>query len=241
MKYFDVVSFSAWPSRSGMTVCTDPLPNVRSPISVARPWSRSAPATISDPDAEPPSTSTTSGAPASASPGGGGHFETRLGRAPVGAHDHAGIEEVVGDAHRRLEHAAGVAAQVEHEAAQRRRNADFGAVHEHRQGLHEVVRRGVTELRDADVAEITRQWLRAHRVHVHFATLEVNRAAPVRPATDRQATCVPVTPRMRPIVSSSSSAVTGWSLTASTTSPERTPAFAAGEPSIGVTTTTRPS
>ena len=37
VKYRDVVSFSAWPSRSGITVCTEPLPKVRSPISVARP------------------------------------------------------------------------------------------------------------------------------------------------------------------------------------------------------------
>jgi nicotinate dehydrogenase subunit A len=43
------------PSPSGMIVCTEPLPNERVPTSVARLWSCSAPATISDAGAEPPS------------------------------------------------------------------------------------------------------------------------------------------------------------------------------------------
>ena len=42
-------------------VCTEPLPNVPAPITVARLWSCSAPATISEADAVPPSTSTTIG------------------------------------------------------------------------------------------------------------------------------------------------------------------------------------
>ena len=54
---------------SGMMVCTEPLPNERVPITVARLWSCSAPATISDADAEPPLISTTIGLPSVMSPG----------------------------------------------------------------------------------------------------------------------------------------------------------------------------
>ncbi|MND07857.1 hypothetical protein D3C83_301180 [compost metagenome] len=43
-----------------MMVCTEPLPKVCVPITVARLWSCSAPATISEAEAEPPFTSTTS-------------------------------------------------------------------------------------------------------------------------------------------------------------------------------------
>ena len=46
---------------SGMIVCTEPLPKVCVPITVARLWSCSAPATISEAEAEPPFTSTTIG------------------------------------------------------------------------------------------------------------------------------------------------------------------------------------
>lgn len=46
-----------------MMVCTEPLPNERVPISVARLWSCKAPATISDAEAEPPLIRTTSGLP----------------------------------------------------------------------------------------------------------------------------------------------------------------------------------
>ena len=46
---------------SGRIVCTEPLPNVCVPMTMARLWSCSAPATISDADAEPPFTSTTIG------------------------------------------------------------------------------------------------------------------------------------------------------------------------------------
>ena len=40
-------------SRMEMSSCTDPFPKDCSPISVAIPWSRSAPARISDADADP--------------------------------------------------------------------------------------------------------------------------------------------------------------------------------------------
>ena len=52
-----------------MIVCTDPLPNERVPIRVARLWSCSAPATISEAEAEPPLISTISGLPLVRSPG----------------------------------------------------------------------------------------------------------------------------------------------------------------------------
>jgi hypothetical protein len=50
-----VVSRSApLPEPSGMIVCTEPLPNERVPMTAARLWSCSAPATISEAEAEPP-------------------------------------------------------------------------------------------------------------------------------------------------------------------------------------------
>jgi hypothetical protein len=56
-----VVIFSAVSADSGRTVCTEPLPKVCAPMTVARLWSCSAPATISLAEAEPSLTSTTSG------------------------------------------------------------------------------------------------------------------------------------------------------------------------------------
>src|SRR6266478_4420530 len=52
-----------------MMVCTDPLPNERVPTNVARLWSCSAPATISEADAEPPLIKTISCLPLVRSPG----------------------------------------------------------------------------------------------------------------------------------------------------------------------------
>ncbi len=69
VKYLAVVSFSAAPLLMGMMVCTEPLPNVFVPMTIARPLSCRAPATISDAEAEPPLTSTTMGAPSSVSLG----------------------------------------------------------------------------------------------------------------------------------------------------------------------------
>jgi hypothetical protein len=51
-----------------MMVCTEPLPNERVPMMVARLWSCKAPATISEAEAEPPLISTTSGLPLVRSP-----------------------------------------------------------------------------------------------------------------------------------------------------------------------------
>ena len=42
------------------------------------------------------------------------HAEPRVGGAPVGGHDHPVIEKGVGNGNPRLEHSAGIVAQVEH-------------------------------------------------------------------------------------------------------------------------------
>ncbi len=49
-------------------VCTDPLPKERMPMTVARPWSWRALATISEAEAEPSLMSTTMGTPSARSP-----------------------------------------------------------------------------------------------------------------------------------------------------------------------------
>src|SRR5262249_24877800 len=61
VKYFAVVRRRPEPSDSGMIVCTEPLPKVCVPTTIARPQSCSAPATISDAEALPWFTSTTVG------------------------------------------------------------------------------------------------------------------------------------------------------------------------------------
>src|SRR3982751_2620134 len=88
------------PGPSGMMVCTEPLPKVRVPIRVARLWSCSAPATISEADADPPLIRTTSGLP--------------LIRSPARAVSHEGA----GHRNRLVEQAAGVVAQVDDIAGQ---------------------------------------------------------------------------------------------------------------------------
>ncbi len=56
-----MVSLRPEPSSISMMVCTLPLPKVGTPSTVARRWSWSAPATISEAEADPALTSTTSG------------------------------------------------------------------------------------------------------------------------------------------------------------------------------------
>ena len=79
----------------------------------------SAPATISAADAVPLSTSTTSGAPLSASPGAALEAEIGFLEAALRGHDDAVVEEDVADLDRRRQQAARIAAQVEHHALQR--------------------------------------------------------------------------------------------------------------------------
>src|SRR5437660_701709 len=61
VKYLAVVSRSPEPSDSGMIVCTEPFPKVWLPTTIALPQSWSAPPTISEPEALPWFTRTTSG------------------------------------------------------------------------------------------------------------------------------------------------------------------------------------
>ncbi|SPH19277.1 hypothetical protein ASD8599_00001 [Ascidiaceihabitans donghaensis] len=65
--------------RSGITVCTDPLPKLLVPTTIARRWSCNAPATISEADAEPPLIKTTIGLPSARSP------KVALNRSPSSA------------------------------------------------------------------------------------------------------------------------------------------------------------
>src|SRR5213594_4138975 len=61
VKYLAVVKRRADPSGNCITFCTEPLPKVVSPTTIARCKSLSAPATISEPLALPSFTKTTSG------------------------------------------------------------------------------------------------------------------------------------------------------------------------------------
>ena len=95
---------------------TVPLPKVLVPTRLARPRSCSAPATISDAEADPPSTSTTSWIDGSvAAPPGLASVSVQV---PVGVllpEDRAVREELAGDVARRGHEPARVAAQVQDE------------------------------------------------------------------------------------------------------------------------------
>ena len=123
VKYFDVVSLSACPSRNGITVCTEPLPNVRSPdqrraaVVAQRAGddlgARCGPAIDEHDDRRA----------VECIARGRIHLEPRIGRAAFGADDHARVDELVRHVGRGLQHAARIAAQVEHETAQTERPA----------------------------------------------------------------------------------------------------------------------
>ena len=97
-------------------VCTEPLPKDRVPMIVARLWSCSAPATISEAEAEPPLISTTIGLPLVRSPAARVVALGLVGVAAAGGDDLAALEEGVGHRDRLVEQAAGIVAQVEHVA-----------------------------------------------------------------------------------------------------------------------------
>ena len=99
-----------------MMVCTEPLPNERVPITVARLWSCSAPATISDAEAEPPLISTMIGLPLVRSPGAGVEALRLFGVAAAGRDDLALLQERVRHRDRLIEQAARIVAQVDHVA-----------------------------------------------------------------------------------------------------------------------------
>jgi len=99
--------------------------------------------------------------------GRGRHAELRGGRATVGGHDDAIIEQLVGDFHGRLEHAARVVAQVDDDAA---RPAATLATHA-RQPRSEIQRGGVAEGGDARVDEAAVELEHGDAVYVDLRAL----------------------------------------------------------------------
>ena len=126
---------------------TVPLPNVFAPTSVARPRSCSAPATISDADAEPPSTSTTSRIHGSvAAPPG---LAVGLDQVAVGVllPEHRAVgEELARDVAGRRHEPARVAAQVDDQLA-------LAALHGRRDRRVELLGGVVREPGQLDVAD----------------------------------------------------------------------------------------
>ena len=99
-----------------MMVWTEPLPNERVPRTVARLWSCRAPATISEAEAEPPLTRTTSGLPLVRSPALALKRCVSSALRLAGGDDLAAIEERVRHHDGLVEQPAGVVAQVDDEA-----------------------------------------------------------------------------------------------------------------------------
>ena len=96
-----------------MIVCTEPLPNERVPISVARLWSCSAPATISEAEAEPPLISTTSGLPLVRSPPRAVKRWVSSGVTAAGRDHLAARHEGARHRDRLIKQAAGIVAEVD--------------------------------------------------------------------------------------------------------------------------------
>ena len=112
-----MVSLSAALSgRSGKTSCTLPLPNVVSPTMTARSWFFSAPATISLALARRAVHEQRDRVVRLGAVGVRDLLLAPLARVADGGDDGAVGEELVGDARRLIEQAAGVAAQIEDEA-----------------------------------------------------------------------------------------------------------------------------
>ena len=97
-------------------VCTEPLPNERVPMTVARLWSCRAPATISEAEAEPPLISTMIGLSSGQVAGAGVEALGFLGVAAAGRDDLALLQERVRHRDRLVEQAARIVAQIEDEA-----------------------------------------------------------------------------------------------------------------------------
>ena len=85
-------------------------------MTIARLWSCRAPATISEAEAEPPLIRTTTGLPLARSPALALKRWVSSALRAAGGDDLAAIEEGVGDHDGLVEEAAGVVAQVDHEA-----------------------------------------------------------------------------------------------------------------------------
>src|SRR5450631_4385435 len=96
------------------------------------------------------------------------HFEVRFGCATLRAHDHAAVEELVGHRHRRLEHAAGIVAHIEHQALE----GPAIALAQFPKGAAQFVAGRVAELRDAHITIAGLRQLGFHTVQLHPRTLE---------------------------------------------------------------------
>ena len=97
-------------------VCTEPLPNERVPRRVARWWSCSAPATISEAEAEPPLISTMSGLPSVRSPGGMRIVALVSSGLRPRVETISPLSRKAFDTDRLIEQAAGIVAQIDDEA-----------------------------------------------------------------------------------------------------------------------------
>ena len=93
----------------------------------------------------------------------------RIVGAALGTDDGAVIEEVIGDLHRRIEHAAGIVAQIDDEALE----SPGARVLELGHGLLQLGGGGVGEASDAQVAEIRRQQLGLHALQLHVGALHL--------------------------------------------------------------------
>ena len=142
-----------------MMVCTDALPNDRVPRMVARLWSCSAPATISEAEAEPPLISTISGLPLVRSPGRALKRCVSSGLRPRVETISPLVEEGVGHRDRLIEQAARIVAQVEDIALEL-------VAHLARQFVDRLVQavgRLFIELRQSDIADVIALRVRARR------------------------------------------------------------------------------
>ena len=141
-------------------VCTEPLPKLRVPRMVARWRSCSAPATISEAEAEAPLTSTITGTPRKRSPSAWrGVGLVFAGRAAMRRDDDAAIEEIAGDAHRGVEQTAGIVAQIEHEAVEAAAGFALHLV----ERIDELALRLLGEGADANIADATGLEMRLDR------------------------------------------------------------------------------
>ena len=167
--HLPVVSLSAYPSSSGYTDCTNPLPNDVCPTISARSWSCRAPATISAADAVDPSVSTISGIDPNA---GAWSVESTCG-GPVRVR----TERISSPALRKRPlscrlwstYAAGIAPLVENDAAR-------ALLLQRPRRLGDVARRRLIELLQRDVPDVAGQHERVrHRGHVNHGARELDR------------------------------------------------------------------
>src|ERR1700693_4738829 len=142
-----------------MMVCTEPLPNERVPTRVARLWSCSAPATISDADAEPPLIRTITGLPLVRSPGCAARRWVSSALRPRVETISARSKKVAGNGHRLFQQAAGVIAQVDDVAFQLVTDLVLHVADFPLQAFSGLLVEGG----DADIADIVAFDMRAHR------------------------------------------------------------------------------